>query len=334
MNHAKPGRRLLLLLAALCLSFIVALCAGRTWLTPLGLWSMWWTGAGDADGLALDLVRIPRVLASVGAGAALALSGALLQRLTRNPLADPGLLGLNGGASLGVVSVLVSYARRDLVPPWLLPFGSAAGAIVAATCIAALVWGRRTRDPAVVLLVGVAVSAVAAAAAQSMAIMLDPGLLRWVTSWQIGTLAGIAPGPAWFLAGLALAGIPLALCLAPELTVVGLGDDLTRSLGVKLDGLRRRTLLLAAVLGAAPTAWCGGLAFIGFLAPHLARSVVGDNLRGQLCGSALCGALLLLGADTLGRSLLGTQELPAGALLGVVGVPVFLVVLARWGTVR
>lgn len=320
----------LLMLLALVTAAVIALCAGHQWISPLELWQVWQRPDNDATRLTLELVRGPRMLGSIGAGACLALSGTLLQRLTRNPLADPGVLGLNGGASLAVIALLVSYERRDLAPDWLLPIAAAAGALATACVIAMLVWGSRARGPATVLLVGIAIGVGSAGLSRALAVVLDPNLLRWVIAWQVGSLSGISLAAAVFLIACALLALPLVLLLSRDLDAVALGDHVAGSLGVNLPRLRVHTLMLAALLGAAPIAWCGGLAFVGFLAPHMVRTLIGGHTRQEAWASMISGALLVLSADTLGRTLIGMRELPAGALLGLVGAPVFLLVMARW----
>lgn len=320
-----------LLILVIVVTSIFSLCVGNTWISPKDLWRVWIVSENDSTRIAIELVRLPRLLAALGGGACLAISGALLQRLTRNPLADPGLLGLNGGATLAVIGILISYSRRELAPPWILPFAAIAGALATASLIAFLVWGRRSRNPATILLIGVAIGAGTGAIAQSLAVIMDRNLLRWLVTWQSGTIAGMSFTPSIILICAACIGLILALPLSSNLNVLGLGDDLSMALGVDLEGLRRRTLLLSAVLGAVAVAWCGGLAFVGFLAPHLSRVLIGGAARRELCGAAICGALILLLADTFGRVVIPGNELPAGALLGVIGVPVFILLLARWG---
>jgi iron complex transport system permease protein len=310
---------------------VFALCVGQTWISPLSLWKILVIGENDSVSVALDLVRIPRLLAALGGGACLAVSGALLQRLTRNPLVDPGLLGINSGATLAVVLMLISYSHRNLAPPWILPIAAVAGAFVTAAFIAFLVWGRRSRNPATILLIGVAIGAGTSAIAQSLAVVMDRNLLRWMVAWQTGTLSGVSLTPGIIMLVAVFIGILLAFFLAPQLEVSGLGDDLSMALGVDLERLRRRTLLLAAFLGAIPVAWCGGIVFVGFLAPHMSRMLMGGAARTEFLGAALCGAFLVLATDTFGRTVLPGNELPAGALLGMIGVPVFLISLSRWG---
>lgn len=329
-----PAIRLGLLVAVLVGAALAALAFGHTWMSPLRLMDLIAGTIGGTDHLALTEVRLPRLGAACGGGACLAVAGCLLQRLTGNGLADPGILGITGCAGFALILLLATTGTRQALPAWMPPAAAAAGAVLGTALVLALVRGRALRAPLVLILVGIAVGATAGAVGNAIAVALDPSLLRLAVAWQAGSLAGVAALPAVVLPFAACVGLGLAWLGRSSLDAVALGDASAIALGVRVDALRRDGLLLAALLTALAVAWCGGLTFVGFLAPHCARRLVGERAAWLLPASACCGALLLLIADVLGRSLFAPRELPAGVLVGILGAPVFLVLLARQGMQR
>ncbi len=288
----------------------------------LSLWSgPYPLASGDpmAQIVLLDY-RLPRLLLAMGCGAGLALSGALLQGLTRNPLADPGLLGVSQGAALAVVALIVLTPAAPFGLRLPVAFG---GALAAAALVQALGRGAGLR----LILSGIGLSALLAALIS--ALLTHGGLREAETAlgWMAGSLHAATLPQAELMALILLALAPLCALLAPALGVLRLGEEVARALGLPLLRARRLVLLVAVLAAAAPVALVGPLGFIGLIAPHLVARLSRSPAQ-HLWLSALSGAALLALADLAGRSL-GPVQVPAGLITSILGAPVFLWLLIR-----
>jgi iron complex transport system permease protein len=292
-------------------SVLAHLGIGESPLTPL------------RDGIVWEL-RLPRVLTAAAVGAGLALCGAVMQAITRNPLADPYLLGLSSGASLGAVSVLL------LGLAVLLPVAAFLGSLaaLAATLLLASALGAITPTRAV--LAGLAVSALASAITSLVIFWTVTGdSYREILGWLLGSLAG-ARWPAVAIAGIAVIvfGIPI-LFAGRVLDAFAFGDTTAASLGVPVAATRWGLLAATALLTGALVSVSGAIGFVGLVLPHAVRLLVGPGHRVLLPLSALVGAVFLIWADTIARSLFEPRELPVGIVTAIVGAPVFAAILAR-----
>ncbi|GAB3242159.1 FecCD family ABC transporter permease [Chitinimonas naiadis] len=265
-------------------------------------------------------VRLPRILLALLCGAALAQAGCALQAIFRNPLAEPGLIGASAGAALG------GALARFILPSLALAPAAFAGSL-AATWLA---WSiGRGQDAARLLLAGVAINALAGGGLALLSHLADDAALRGTTLWSLGSLAGASWSMlAWLLPALLLCG-GLLWREWRALDALLLGEREAWHLGFELTSLRQRLVALTALTVALTVAACGPLAFVGLLAPHLARLIVGPGHRTLLAGAALVGAASLLGADWLARIAVLPSELPIGAVLSVVGAPFFLFLLVK-----
>lgn len=275
------------------------------------------------DGIVWEL-RLPRVLTAAAVGAGLALSGAVMQAITRNQLADPYLLGLSSGASLGAVSVLL------LGVAVLLPVAAFAGALAALAVTLALAGAIGRITPTRTVLAGVAVSSLAGAITSFVIFWTATGdSYREILGWLLGSLAG-ARWPAVAIAGIALVvvGIPIALS-GRVLDAFAFGDTTAASLGVPLQGARWAFLVATALLTGAMVSVSGAIGFVGLVLPHAVRLLVGPGHRALLPLSALVGAVFLIWADTVARTLFDPRELPVGIVTALIGAPVFALLLAR-----
>jgi len=272
-------------------------------------------------------MRVPRTLLGVVAGAALGASGAVLQGVTRNPLADPGIMGINAGAAAFVVLAITLLGLRGISAYIWFAFLGAVVATVLVYAIGSL--GRDGATPVKLALAGAAVTAGLTSVTTGI-VMTNVDALDELRFWQVGSLAGryapILTGVAPFL----LVGLAVALACGRPLNGLALGDDTARALG--LNVARTRVLLFAvvAVLCGAATAACGPIVFVGLVMPHVARVLCGADYRWILPYSALLSAILLLLADVAGRVLGSPGELQVGVVLGVLGAPCF-VALVRYG---
>jgi iron complex transport system permease protein len=298
---------------------------------PIGLDLPWTYDAGQEA--VLFAIRLPRTLLGLLVGAALAVSGAALQGLFRNPLADPGLIGVSSGAALAAVTTIVLgapvAAAIGLPQTIALPVTAFAGGLVATLLVYrfASVGGRTV--VATMLLAGIAVQAVAAAGIGLMIFLSNDDQLRTLNFWLLGSLASttwaaLLPTVPFLLA--AIVALPL---LARPLNSFLLGEREAGHLGIEVEAFKRRIVVLVALSVGAAVATSGVIAFVGLVVPHLLRLVVGPDHRVVLPGSALLGASLLIGADIVARLLVVPAELPIGIVTSLIGGPFFLWLLAR-----
>jgi iron complex transport system permease protein len=282
---------------------------------------------GSDDGVVIRSLRIPRTALGLAVGAALGLAGALMQALTRNPLADPGVLGVNAGASVAVVAAIGLFS---LASPSVYVWFALAGAAVAAVAVYALgSRGRSAATPVRLVLAGAAVSAVLGALV-SWLVLTDQTAFDDYRFWSVGALAG-RPFPVLAATGpFLLAGALLAAVLARPLNALALGDETGRALGAHAGRTRALAVLAITLLCGASTAAAGPIGFVGLAVPHLARPFSGPDQRWALPYSAVLGSTLLLAADIVGRVIARPGEIEVGVVTAFLGAPM-LIVLARRG---
>ncbi|MDJ1639553.1 FecCD family ABC transporter permease [Streptomyces pakalii] len=271
-------------------------------------------------------VRVPRTLLAVTAGAALGLAGAVMQGLTRNPLADPGLLGVNTGAACAVVAATVLLGTRSLqAVVWWALLGAAV-AVVVVYLLGGRGAGRGT--PEGLVLAGVAVTAVLGAVVSGLGV-LDADAYGTLRMWSVGTLAGRELPVLWNVLPFLLMGAALALTTAPALNAFALGDEAGRALGVAPGRVRLLGTLATVLLSGAATAAIGPVGFIGLVAPHVARLLAGPDHRRLMPYAVLIGAGLLLVADIVGRVVARPAEIQVGIVTAFVGAPVLIWLIGR-----
>jgi iron complex transport system permease protein len=280
---------------------------------------------GEAATIVREL-RAPRVLLAFLVGGGLAVSGAALQALVRNPLADPYLLGLSGGAGLGAV-LAIAFGGGS---PWAVPIAAFAGALIAVALVYRLsvVAGRRL-DPLVLLLAGVVVGSFAAALMSAIIALSDAPRLRNAFLWLLGGFSS-ASWPTLALFAI-YAVIPLAVLLlaARGLDLLALGEEPARHLGADVERVRRRIYLAASLLTAASVATCGIIGFVGLVVPHAVRRTWSPMHRVLLPAAFVAGGGFLVLADLVARTVLRPIELPVGVVTALVGVPLFALLLRR-----
>ncbi|SFF23889.1 iron complex transport system permease protein [Paenibacillus catalpae] len=271
-------------------------------------------------------MRIPRTLVAALAGATLAVSGLLLQGVVRNPLADPSIIGVTGGASVGAMLMLAVFTQLSV--QWL-PAGAFIGAVGAAVIVFLL--GRKSSfNPAVVALIGLAVSSMASAVVQVLVIRMKLTLASALV-WLSGTTYARNWDDFWQLVFWPIVLLPVAWYLARKVDVLQFSDATVTSLGLRVDRTRLVIGGVGVAMAAAAVATVGSIGFIGLIAPHMTRMLVGPKYRKLVPLTALLGALLLVLADTIGRSLLAPKELPSGLVAAVVGAPYFMWLMYRSG---
>jgi iron complex transport system permease protein len=284
------------------------------------------TPDGSNDHTVIRELRVPRTLLGIGVGATLGLAGALMQSLTRNPLADPGLLGINEGAALGVTLALGVFGLTDPAVYVWFAFGGAALASVMVYSLASA--GRSGSSPVRLTLAGVALGMVATAIASAI-LRMDAQTFDRMRFWLTGSLAGQTADTLVRLAPFMVAGLVLGLSLARPLNMLALGEDAGKALGVNLNRTRILAGVAVTLLCGAATAAAGPLVFVGLIVPHAVRALVGPDQRWVLPYSALAAPILLLGADVIGRLIARPGEVQVGIVWAVIGAPIFIMLARR-----
>lgn len=331
----------------LCAALLAgAMLAARFGAVPVA-WPDWLAPLGDAPlaGGAYVLwdLRLPRVLLAMLVGAALGLAGALAQGLFRNPMADPTLLGVTSGAACAVALVLTVFASLQMAVPqawrlWVLPASAFTGALIVCFGLDRLARWLTPGSIAGLLLTGLALQALTMAVVGLCTYLATDEQLRSLSFWTLGSLAGAGwPAAAVLAAVLGLVALRLR-AMARALNALALGEAAAGHVGVDVARLRTAVIVVVALLSALAVAWCGVIGFIGLMAPHLVRVAVGSDQRRVLPLAMGSGALLLLAADTVARTIAIPAEIPVGIFTALIGAPVFLALLrgaarARGGAV-
>ncbi|MBK0331852.1 iron ABC transporter permease [Brachybacterium sp. MASK1Z-5] len=328
--------------AVLVVAIVVSIGTGPIQLSPSTVLGVIWheiLGQGAArpaleTTVVMDL-RMPRVLFGALSGAALAVSGAALQSLFRNPLADPGIIGVSGGASTGAVAAIV------LLPPltgaavaWVVPAAAFAGGILATTLIYALARPGMDSGTARLLLVGIAIGSAFAAITGFLTFAADDDDLQTVVFWQMGSLGDLDWMKLAIGTPVILVGVVIMILLSRRLDLLTLGDRQAHHLGLDVSTTRKIVIGTTALLTGTSVAFAGTIGFIGLVVPHIVRLICGPAHRGVLPMSAVIGALLIVVADTLSRTVAPPAEVPIGLFTAIMGAPFFLMLVLRSRTVR
>ncbi|MFI5821575.1 FecCD family ABC transporter permease [Streptomyces rishiriensis] len=314
---------LLAAVAVLLLVAVASIAVGAKELSAAQVWHGLFHDSGTYADVVVD-ERISRTVLGLLVGAALGLSGAVLQALTRNPLADPGLLGLNAGASAAVVTAISFFGVTSLSGyVWFAFCGAAA--------VGALVWflgGSRGATPVRLALAGTAVSAALYGYLQAVMILDDAALAR-MRFWTVGSLSSATDETIRQVLPFLVAGTLVAFVLARPLNAVAMGDDTAKALGANLNRTRALSMLAATVLCGAATAACGPIVFVGLMVPHVVRSFTGPDLRWIMPYAAILSPVLLLGSDVVGRVVARPSEVQVGIVTAIIGGPVFIFLVRR-----
>lgn len=330
---------ILLLCVLLALTMLFSLASGASDASAMAVVRGWLFGAADdalsvRDRIIINDVRLPRVVLGALVGASLAVSGAVMQGLFRNPLADPGLIGVSAGAGLAAVLIIV-LGGTVLAPVTLamgtfsLPVAAFFGGLAATLVLYKVATRQGRTSVATMLLAGIALAALAGAVTGILVFVADDRQLRDLTFWQLGSLAGAT----WLKIGavapimvLAMAATPF---LARGLNALALGEATATHLGIPVQQLKYIAIVSVAASVGSSVAVSGGIGFVGIVVPHLLRLAMGPDNRYLLPASALLGASLLLLADAVARTIVAPAELPIGIVTAVAGAPFFLWILLR-----
>ncbi|OOC53808.1 MULTISPECIES: FecCD family ABC transporter permease [Nocardiopsis] len=326
LTRPTPTRRvirpigLLTALGALAVCALLSVTVGTKPIPVADVWASLTAYDGSYDHDVIRSLRVPRTVIGVFVGAALGLAGALMQALTRNPLAEPGILGVNSGAAAAVVIAVIAFGAGGAAYVW----PAFVGAALAAVAVYALgSRGRASATPVRLALAGTALTVVLQGLIHG-AFVLNEFVFDRIRFWQVGSLTGRDIDVLWQVAPFLVTGVVLTLCLGPSLNAVALGDDLAATLGANIPLIRAATAVAVILLCGAATAAAGPIWFVGLVVPHAARVITGPDQRWLLPYAAVLGAVLLTAADILGRVVLPSSELEVGIVTAFVGAPLFI----------
>lgn len=336
---ALPQVVIVLLVGAVVLASGVSLTAGASKASALAV-AAHWLGLAPTDAISprdlliVEQIRLPRVVMGLLVGAALAVSGAIMQGIFRNPLADPGLAGVSAGAGLGAATMIVLGGSLALPLASILSYAALpAAAFLGGLCTTLILYGLSTRlgrtSIATMLLAGIALGALSGAATGVLIYIADDKQLRDLTFWGMGSLGGATWPKIVTLALVLTASFAALPFMARGLNALALGEAAAWHMGVSVERLKRVAIVIVAAMTGASVAVSGGIGFVGIVVPHVLRLAIGPDLRFLLPASALLGGALLILADSVARTISAPAELPIGIVTALSGAPFFLWLLLR-----
>ncbi|MFG6495801.1 iron ABC transporter permease [Fictibacillus sp. UD] len=310
--------------------FVVSVATGFASLTPSELFRTIIGQGTPRENLILFEFRLPRIFVAILAGMGLAVSGAILQSITKNPLSDPGILGINAGAGLMVVVYIMFFTVESSSFLYVLPLFALAGGLATAAVIYVMSYIKGEGvEPTRLVLVGVGLAAALYGATLTLSTRLDMEDYSFMANWMAGRIWG----DDWIFV---LSLLPWILLLVPYtmfksnvLNTLNLHENVSVGVGVNVGRERILLIMVAVALASASVAVSGGIAFVGLMSPHIARSLVGPRHQAFLPVAALIGAILLLAADTIGRVILDPSGIPAGIIVTIIGAPYFMYLLVK-----
>ena len=324
----------LALLAALFLVIVVASAIGAERLPIASSLCALFTGGSSRCGLTPEQstilfdIRLPRILLAASVGASLATAGAGYQALLRNPLAEPYLLGISNGAAVGTMVALVFFGT-DQTSEWVRPVMAFLGALASTFVVYRLARGRTGTSPEKLILAGVIVTTFLSSAIVFITAMMDATRIRSFTFWLLGDLSGASSTLLWVAIIASIVGAIVLTLHARSLNLLMLGERDAFDLGVETERVRLIVFLAASLLVGASVASSGSVGYVGLVVPHLVRLSIGSDNRTAVPAAALAGALFVIVADTVARTVIAPRELPVGAITALIGAPLFIYLLKR-----
>lgn len=314
----------LVFLGAALAALVLSMAFGSADITIAKIWhTLWSSTLRDTQDMVIWNIRFPRNIVAALVGANLAVAGAILQAVMKNPLADPQIVGVSSGAGLAGVIILI------LFPSWeyLVPMVAFVGALAAALMVYALAWRNGIR-PTRIILAGVAVAAFLGSGISALLVFYGDRV-QGALLWMVGGLSARSWPQVYVLAPYTVVGLILAFLGSRRLTILSLGDETAKGLGLPVEQTRFMMTAVAAFLAASAVSVAGLIGFVGLVIPHIARMIIGTEYRFLLPGSACLGAAVLVVSDTLGRVLFSPVEVPVGIIMAFFGAPFFLWLLRR-----
>ncbi|PNZ69075.1 Fe(3+) dicitrate ABC transporter permease subunit FecD [Staphylococcus croceilyticus] len=320
MTKRNLSIRYAIVIICLIISIFISLCVGSTMYNPMKALK----GVFTLDDFILNEYRIPRTLLGLVVGSSLAISGAVIQGVVRNPLASPDVIGITKGASLAAIIVIMVFPTAPLI---VLPIGSFIGALVISLILSFLI-SKFNIKGSTLALIGLAIGAICTAVVQFLLIR-NPMDANNALIWLTGSLYGHTIENFYSIIPWIVITLPLVLGLSYQLDILNLGDNIAVALGAKVQHLKMILLILSVMLAGASISVVGGISFLGLISPHIARSLVGQRYFHVVIMSGLIGAVLILVSDGLARGIHPPLDIPVGVIIAIIGVPYFLFLLRR-----
>nr|WP_245937380.1 iron ABC transporter permease [Saliterribacillus persicus] len=305
---------------------IVSLSVGSTYISPIEIWGHFLGQGGGEYDFTINMLRLPRLILAFLVGAALSVSGLILQSIIRNPLASPDIIGITAGASVGAITFIVFFAGTISIS-WL-PLVSMSGALVVAVLVYLLAW-KQGVTPIRLVLVGIGIAAAMKAFVMMMIVVSETAVTTKSYLWLTGSLYGATMKDVIGILPWVVVFIPLAFLLARTIRVLELGDELATSLGVNVQVIRFSLLFVSVVLAGSAVAFAGGIGFVGLIAPHIAKKLAPNVFHLLVPIAGLIGGLMVMVSDLIARTAFLPLDIPAGVFTAGIGAPFFIYLLYR-----
>ncbi|WP_313017834.1 iron ABC transporter permease [Macrococcoides bohemicum] len=307
----------------------VSMTVGDFKMPPLQFLKTLFGMGNETDTMVLYEFRMPRLLVTILCGAALSLSGALLQSITKNPLADPGIIGINAGSGFFIALLMIFMPVDSSNFVYVLPLFSLIGGLITAATVFLLSSFKRGLNPMQMILIGVGLSTALSGAMIMMTSTFNKEDVEFISKWLGGNIWGDTWPFVWMIITVLIITIPILLLKLDILNILNTHEHISTGLGIRINRERVVILIISVMLCASAVSICGSIAFVGLIAPHIARQLVGPRHQVFIPITILLGAILLSFADTLGRLLIEPAGMPAGIIVSIIGAPYFLYLMRR-----
>lgn len=307
----------------------VSMTVGDFKMSPLQFLKTLFGMGNEIDTMVLYEFRMPRLLVTILCGAALSLSGALLQSITKNPLADPGIIGINAGSGFFIALLMIFMPVDSSNFVYVLPLFSLIGGLITAATVFLLSSSKRGLNPMQMILIGVGLSTALSGAMIMMTSTFNKEDVEFISKWLGGNIWGDTWPFVWMIITVLIITIPILLLKLDILNILNTHEHISTGLGIRINRERIVILIISVMLCASAVSICGSIAFVGLIAPHIARQLVGPRHQVFIPITILLGAILLSFADTLGRLLIEPAGMPAGIIVSIIGAPYFLYLMRR-----
>ncbi|WP_414044229.1 FecCD family ABC transporter permease [Macrococcus animalis] len=320
----------MLILCFILLSIItISMTVGDFKMVPMQFLKTLFGMGNEMDTMVLYEFRMPRLLVTILCGAALSLSGALLQSITKNPLADPGIIGINAGSGFFIALLMIFMPVDSSNFVYVLPLFSMIGGLITAGLVFILSSSRRGLNPMQMVLIGVGLSTALSGAMIMMTSTFNKEDVEFISKWLGGNIWGDTWPFVWMIVMVLCVTLPILLMKLNILNILNTHEHISTGLGININRERFIILVIAVMLCASAVSICGSIAFVGLIAPHIARQLVGPRHQAFIPITTLLGAILLSFADTLGRLLIESVGMPAGIIVSIIGAPYFLYLMRK-----
>lgn len=307
----------------------VSMTVGDFTMSPLQFLKTLFGMGNETDTMVLYEFRMPRLLVTILCGAALSLSGALLQSITKNPLADPGIIGINAGSGFFIALLMIFMPVDSSNFVYVLPLFSLIGGLITAATVFLLSSSKRGLNPMQMILIGVGLSTALAGAMIMMTSTFNKEDVEFISKWLGGNIWGDTWPFVWMIITVLIITIPILLLKLDILNILNTHEHISTGLGIRINRERLVILIISVMLCASAVSICGSIAFVGLIAPHIARQLVGPRHQVFIPITILLGAILLSFSDTLGRLIIEPAGMPAGIIVSIIGAPYFLYLMRR-----